>query len=147
MCMSELCSELSFKWLPQNDQGDPLISSESDSIPFTFLRVHHHSLTMWIRKLATLRFGFNKTLQTIFQTFLSQQKLQNCICQEQFFLNFLILGVFQRKFIHMVLIHLLLIHQDGILWKLVDNQEAICMFFVFCFFFFNLNQEVGFCLG
>lgn len=62
-----------------------------------------------------LRFWFNKTLQTIFQTFPFQQKLQNYICQEQCFLNFLILGVFQRKFIHMVLIHLLLIHQDGVL--------------------------------
>lgn len=61
------------------------------------------------------RFWFNKTLQTIFQTFPFQQKLQNYICQEQCFLNFLILGAFQRKFIHMVLIHLLLIHQDGVL--------------------------------
>lgn len=68
-----------------------------------------------LKKCSTWRFGFHETLQTIFQTFSFQQALPNSICQELFFLNFLILGIFQRKFIHMVLIHLLLIHQDVVL--------------------------------
>lgn len=97
-----------------NTRGPPGVSREKPSLlplrPSPTRRLRPMDWKIWYFEIWVQR-----TLQTIFQTFSFQQKLQNCICQELFFLNFLIPGIFQRKFTHMVLIHLLLIHQDVVL--------------------------------
>lgn len=97
-----------------NTRGLPGVSREKPSLlplrPSPTRRLRPMDWKIWYFEIWVQR-----TLQTIFQTFSFQQKLQNCICQELFFLNFLIPGIFQRKFTHMVLIHLLLIHQDVVL--------------------------------
>lgn len=97
-----------------NDFPQTVKESPQDLLSYLHLPESSLSLPRPQGLETALRFWFNKTLQSIFQTFPFQQKRPNCICQEQCFLNFLILGAFQREFIHMVLIRLLLIHQDGV---------------------------------